>query len=103
MSLFEIIYQNATLTTHKNKDTFTLCSNYYPTVSPDAQNNLFYILNYGHIEAKYPYTLSANSLESYLLLYTIHGEGQLIYNNKNKYINVDSVVYLHFLFFKIML
>lgn len=95
MSLFEIIYQSATFSSHKNKDTFTLCSNYYPTITPDAKNNLFYILNYGSIEAKYPYSLSANSLESYLLLYTISGEGQFIYNNQTYSLTKNSLVFIN--------
>lgn len=95
MSFFEVIYQNATLASHKNKDTFTLCSNYYPTVSPDGKNNLFYILNYAHIKAKYPYTLSASPLESYLLVYTINGEGQLIYNNKTYSLTKNSLAFIN--------
>lgn len=95
MSFFEVIYQNATLASHKNKDTFTLCSNYYPTVSPDGKNNLFYILNYAHIKAKYPYSLSASPLESYLLVYTINGEGQLIYNNKTYSLTKNSLAFIN--------
>lgn len=91
MSLFKMLYQNSILSSHKNNCATVVFPDLYPAISHDAKNNLLFVLNYAYVKAKYPYSLHINTLDSYLLLYTLGGQGEMTYNGHSYALTPNSI------------
>lgn len=83
MSVFESIHHNALLASHNGIQNMKYQTCVFPNISSDAREHLFYILNYAELQVKYPFSASFDFLDCYLILYTISGQGNLIYQNVN--------------------
>ena len=70
---------------------------YLPTfmsVSQLALDKLFYLQAYSTTTCAYPYHYEMDSLDSYLLLYTIEGQGSLTYNNTSYLLSPHTVIFI---------
>lgn len=54
----------------------------FPTASDTARNLFFYCQELGHFKTEYPYFTERENLNSFLLVYTISGEGMLDYEGE---------------------
>ncbi len=63
------------------------------TASQTAKNNYLYIQEAGYFQTRYPYFTERQNLNSFLLVYTISGNGRLLYEEK-EYILGKGTVFL---------
>lgn len=94
MSFFQQEYQKALTTTHDYTTPNKPIHSFYPSISTEAIDNLFYVLNYGTIQLKYPHSITLSTLNAYLILYTTEGQGLLVYNNNRYLLKPNSIVFI---------
>lgn len=94
MSFFQMEYQKALTTTREYATPNEPVHSIYPSISSDALENLFYVLNYGTIQVKYPHSITLGMLNAYLILYTTEGQGLLVYNTKRYPLKSNSIVFI---------
>lgn len=94
MSVFETIHHNAMLSSHNSSSTMKYQTCVFPNISIDAKEHLFYILNYAELETKYPFHISFDTLDAYLILYTVSGQGNIVYNNINYTLLPQTILFI---------
>ena len=94
MSFFEYEYQQAQTTTRDYANTTELEFNTYPDISEEILSTFFYILNYGSIHVKYPYSITLKPIHAYLILYTVSGQGNLSYKEDTYLLSPDSILFI---------
>ena len=67
---------------------------YMNTVSAHTRANYLYMQECGHFKTTYPYYTERASLPSYLLLYTISGNGVLTYNKQKHLLEEGSCCFI---------
>lgn len=93
MSAFESIHYNALKHSHNNGSIkYQTCL--FPSISNDAKEHLFYILNYAKLQANPLFNITFNSMDSYLILYTISGEGILTYDNQSYSLLPQTILFI---------
>lgn len=94
MSLFEFEYQNALTYIREYPIQTKPNFNIYPTISHEMKEHLYYILNYGSREAKYPHAIHLNPINAFLVLYTYNGQGQLTYHNNTYILKAGTIFFI---------
>ncbi len=95
MSFFKLLYQNTVIPSHKNLIDSFVYSDYYPDISYEAQSNLLYLQNHALVKTKYPYAIHANSLDSYLILYTIDGQSKITYSHHDYILEKNCLFFIN--------
>lgn len=95
MSLFKSEYQNALINIRDYPAPIEPSFNIYPSIPHEAEEYLYYILNCGSIEVKYPYAINLNPLNAFLILYTYDGQGKLSYDNNTYLLKEDTVFFIN--------
>lgn len=67
---------------------------YMNTVSPHARKNYLYMQECGYFQTAAPYYTERSDLPSYLILYTLSGQGQLLYEHTSHMLEAGSCFYI---------
>ena len=67
---------------------------YMNTVSPHARKNYLYMQECGYFQTAAPYYTERSDLPSYLILYTLSGRGQLLYEHTSHMLEAGSCFYI---------
>lgn len=94
MSLFKSLYEKAIIVSHESAESKEVKCNIYPHISDASVNSLFFIYNYATLQIRYPYSMSASALDSFLILYTTMGQGTLNYNGQQYLLSADSIAFI---------
>lgn len=63
---------------------------YMNTVSPHARKNYLYMQECGYFQTAAPYYTERSDLPSYLILYTLSGQGLLLYEHTSHMLEAGS-------------